>query len=148
MDRWWPKIECWHGSLAIVQGIRISIAEKPYSPDPCPIHPSGSAHSYTNKFSHFHSLPFVYSIQDLWTNWRKFSFQYRYMKMHQRKQERKQQLNQSENEQLFISYLLLMVPSADNLSKRVVPGLGPTICRAWSGSKLDPNCLILWWYSR
>ena len=28
--RWWPNIECWLGSFAVLQGIRASIAKKPY----------------------------------------------------------------------------------------------------------------------
>ena len=28
--RWWPNIECWLGSFVIFQGIRTSIAKKPY----------------------------------------------------------------------------------------------------------------------
>ena len=53
-DRWWPNIECWLGSLVVLQGIQTSIAKKPYifvifqgggggGPDPLPP-PSGSAH--------------------------------------------------------------------------------------------------------
>ena len=30
VGRWWPKIECWLGSFVIFQGIRTSIAKKPY----------------------------------------------------------------------------------------------------------------------
>ena len=28
--RWWPNIECWLGSFVIFQGVRTSIAKKPY----------------------------------------------------------------------------------------------------------------------
>ena len=28
--RWWPNIECWLGSFVVFQGIRTSIAKKPY----------------------------------------------------------------------------------------------------------------------
>ena len=48
--RLWPNIECWLGGFVLFQGIRASIAMKPYiyvifkggGPDPYP--PSGSAH--------------------------------------------------------------------------------------------------------
>ena len=39
---WWPNIECWLGSFVVFQGIRTSIAKKPYifvifqDPDPLP----------------------------------------------------------------------------------------------------------------
>ena len=29
--RWWPNIECWHGTFVIWQEIRTSIAKEPYS---------------------------------------------------------------------------------------------------------------------
>ena len=49
--RWWPNIECWLGSFVIFQGIRTSIAKKPYilrffrrwGSGHCPPPPSGSA---------------------------------------------------------------------------------------------------------
>ena len=28
--RWWPNIKCWLGSFVIFQGVRTSIARKPY----------------------------------------------------------------------------------------------------------------------
>ena len=45
----WPNIECWLGSFVIFQGIRVSIAKKPYICDFSggsgpPVPPSGSAH--------------------------------------------------------------------------------------------------------
>ena len=30
VGRWWPNIECWLGSFVVLQGIRTSIAKKPY----------------------------------------------------------------------------------------------------------------------
>ena len=30
-DQWWPCIQCWLGSSVVLQGIRASIAKKPYS---------------------------------------------------------------------------------------------------------------------
>ena len=30
VGRWWPNIECWLGSFVVLQGIRTSVAKKPY----------------------------------------------------------------------------------------------------------------------
>ena len=53
VGRWWPNIECWLSIFVIFQGIRTSIAKKPYifvifqgGPDPLSPPPSGSAHEH------------------------------------------------------------------------------------------------------
>ena len=61
--QWWPNIECWLGSFVIFQGIRTSIAKKPYivvifQVGTDPLSPSGSAHASVC-LSH---IPFSYCV--------------------------------------------------------------------------------------
>ena len=70
-ERWWPNIECWLGSFVIFQGIRTSIAKKPFifvifqggggglDPFVVPHPPSGSAHEHNRQLSKYVRQPII-----------------------------------------------------------------------------------------
>ena len=70
--QWWPIIECCGGSFVIFQGIRISLAKKPYifvifqGGSGPPVPPSGSAHGEVNNFWSLPSCVFIWVFRLQW----------------------------------------------------------------------------------